>query len=717
MRKNIVKLTAVMTTVSLVTLTGCGANGANVDTSAVVNEVTEAVIDNVDEEKVNEVVNKVKEVAGVESDSNVDKDETVYVSANADGSIKEIIVSDWLKNTSGEAKIDDVSDLDNIENVKGYEEFTQSSDGSIVWNSEGSDIYYQGTSSKELPVDVSITYTLDGKQISAKDLAGKSGNLVMRFDYRNNSKQVIKINDKDEEIFTPFTMVTGMILPEEKVKNVTVSTGKVISDGSKVVVVGMAMPGLKDSLGLEDKNVGLDLNDYVEITADVEDFELTTTATIAMADLMNDIDIDSAESFEDIEEDIETLTDASNQLVDGTGELKDGAQKLKDGSNELKEGASKLDDGIIEADDGVKQIIANYPAAVKGANDLAEGLKTLNKEVKSFGKLGKTLDTTKSDNDKKASEMESTTLPADQASVSSAVTGVITNAVTPAVEAGVATAANAAATAAAAATTETISSYISENVAAQADTIGVIVQQLAAAGIDVDTATTYATAIVTAQVLNTVDASNEAFMASLNANVASAATAAVGNSQSDIAAAAQQAAANVDSSSVTTAVTQLATDYATYGSYLGISGAVSEIRSNLDDETINKLTDGVSQLKDGSVQLADGIEKLSDATGQLSTGLGQIREGSGQLKDGTVTLDNGVGTLKDGVGTLDDGMNTFNDDGIEKLSDVYNNDIKSLKDRVTAIKDAGASYQTYTGLGDNKTGSVKFIITTEGIEK
>lgn len=722
MNKKIVKATVAVTTLSLLAATGCG----NTNTNTAENTVTDAntqdnaetntdVIESTENSEVVETVKKAAGISGVNAD--VNKDETVYVTANADGSTKKIIVSDWLKNADAQSVLNDISDLKDIENVKGYEEFVQNTDGSLTWNANGADIYYQGTSDKALPVDMKITYTLDGKEISAKDLAGKSGRLVMRFDYTNNSKQTVKINDKDTDIYTPFTVVTGMMLSSDNASNVTVSSGKVVSDGNGIVVVGMAMPGLKDSLGLADKEVDVDIPDYVEVTADVNDFELTTTATVMMSDLLSDMNIDEINSFDDLEGDLDTLTDASTKLVDGTGELSDATVTLKDGTSELKDGAIQLDDGITEANDGVKEIVKNYPDAVDGANKLAEGLDTLNKKVKAFPKLAGKLDTTKSENDTKASEMESNTLPADQASVQSAVASTVANCVTPAVTAGVTTAANVIAQASANATAATISSYVTTAVAAQADTIAALTGQFVQAGLlDPETAQTYATAIVAGQVAQSLSTS-EQLQAQIGAAVQEAAGSAVAGSQEAIAQSAMAAAQAVDTSAVTTAVTQLATDYANYGSYLGISGAIGEIRGQLSDETLNELTSGVKQLKEGSKNLAEGITKLSDATGKLSTGIGQIKEGSGKLKDGTVELDDGAAKLKDGAFTLKDGMNEFNNDGIMKLSDAFNDDLLPVKDKLTAIKDAGEGYQVYTQLGEGQTGSVKFIITTDGISK
>ena len=203
--------------------------------------------------------------AGKKDSKKEDKTETVYVNANADGSVDKITVSDWLKNHSSSDTLEDFSNLENIKNVKGDETFTQNADGSIVWDSKGNDIYYQGESNEELPVTMKVTYYLDGQQMDPKDMAGKSGEVKIRFDYYNNSNETVKVKGKNYNVKTPFTMVTGMILSSDVFSNIEVTNGKVISDGDKNVVVGLAFPGLKSSLNLASYDK-LDDNQTVKLT-------------------------------------------------------------------------------------------------------------------------------------------------------------------------------------------------------------------------------------------------------------------------------------------------------------------------------------------------------------------------------------------------------------------------------------------------------------------
>lgn len=225
------------------------------------------------------------------------KEETVYIIGDAEGNPKSVIVSDWLKNGSGADSLSDETGLSDIKNVGGDEVFHVNTDGTITWDAAGSDIYYQGTTDQELPVNVKISYTLDGQPVSASEIAGKSGHVKIRFDYENKAEKTVEINGKTETVKVPFAMVSGTILSQECFSNIKVTNGKLISEGTNAIVFGMAYPGLKESLNLSDMQDGLDLSkieipDYVEIEADAKNFKLDTTMTVASANLLNELNMD-----------------------------------------------------------------------------------------------------------------------------------------------------------------------------------------------------------------------------------------------------------------------------------------------------------------------------------------------------------------------------------------------------------------------------------------
>lgn len=324
--------------------------------------------------------------------SEAGKEETVYVMADAGGKVDRIIVSDWVKNADGSHMLTDASDLKDIQNVKGYEGFTAGSDGTLTWDANGADIYYQGTTEKELPVEVKISYTLDGEEIAPEMLAGKSGKVTIRFDYENRQTETVDINGSKEEVYVPFAMISGMVLPEENFSNIEVTNAKLISEGSNNLVVGVAFPGLKESLKLDELKEEIDdkekkeeldeleIPDYIEVSADATDFSLNMTMTMAMSDVLSEIALTDSIDISDMQDSMEELKDASEELTDGTGRLKDGTEELRDGtvelldgSIELKDGTHKLLDGTVTLKDGTAELRDGTGELKNGTGELKDG--------------------------------------------------------------------------------------------------------------------------------------------------------------------------------------------------------------------------------------------------------------------------------------------------------------------------------------------------------
>ena len=324
--------------------------------------------------------------AGTSSDADaVYKEETVYVNADATGTIDEVTVSNWLKNSgSVSGSLTDASTLKDIKNVKGDETFKASGD-TLTWNTDGEDIYYQGTTDQNLPVSVKLTYYLDGKEIKPADLKGKSGHLKIQVDYTNKEKKTVSVDGKQEEVYTPFVMMTGMILPNETFSNVTIDNGKVISDGSKNIVVGFGMPGMKESLNLdESKTEDLTIPESLCVEADVTDFTMSSTFTVALTDLLDDIDFDNIVDVDSLKSSLDELEDAALQLVSGSDTLADGAGTLADGVNTYTEGADTLNDAIQkylgsngELNGSVTEYVNGVNKVVKGVQDYTDGTNAL----------------------------------------------------------------------------------------------------------------------------------------------------------------------------------------------------------------------------------------------------------------------------------------------------------------------------------------------------
>lgn len=339
--------------------------------------------------------------AGSTDTQDVYKEETVYVNADATGNSDEVTVSDWLKNSgSVSGNLTDESILKEIKNVKGDETFTENGD-QLTWNTAGEDIYYQGTTDKELPVSVKLTYFLDGKEVKPDELKGKSGHLKIQVQYTNNEKKTVTVDGKEEEVYTPFVMMTGMILPNETFSNVTIDNGKVISDGSRNIVVGFGMPGLKDSLDLDEETTkeaedkGVTIPENFEMEADVTDFTMSSTFTVALTDLLDDMDMDNiidVDSLKDsLKDSLNELEDAALELVSGSGTLADGASTLADGVSSYTAGADELNAGIQkylgsngELNGSVTEYVNGVGKVVKGVKDYTSGTNALANGVTSY---------------------------------------------------------------------------------------------------------------------------------------------------------------------------------------------------------------------------------------------------------------------------------------------------------------------------------------------
>lgn len=335
--------------------------------------------------------------AGSTDTQDVYKEETVYVNADATGNSDEVTVSDWLKNSgSVSGNLTDESILKEIKNVKGDETFTENGD-QLTWNTAGEDIYYQGTTDKELPVSVKLTYFLDGKEVKPDELKGKSGHLKIQVQYTNNEKKTVTVDGKEEEVYTPFIMMTGMILPNETFSNVTIDNGKVISDGSRNIVVGFGMPGLKDSLDLDEETTkeaedkGVTIPENFEMEADVTDFTMSSTFTVALTDLLDDMDMDNIIDVDSLKDSLNELEDAALELVSGSGTLADGASTLADGVSSYTAGADELNAGIQkylgsngELNGSVTEYVNGVGKVVKGVKDYTSVTNALANGVTSY---------------------------------------------------------------------------------------------------------------------------------------------------------------------------------------------------------------------------------------------------------------------------------------------------------------------------------------------
>ena len=292
------------------------------------------------------------------ADSTLSKNETVFVIADAQGKVQKVTVSDELKNVAGAESLTDSSCLSDITNVKGTENYTKNPDGSLNWDAQGNDIYYQGTTDKTLPVQVAISYKLDGKSVTADELKGKSGKAVIRIDYKNDKS--VTGNST-----VPFLAMTGLILDNDHFKNIRVSSGKIIDDGNRSVVVGFALPGFSDDLDISSGEAKIP--DYVEITADAKNFALESTYTYVSCDFVQDIDTDKIGNIGELTSALDQASSAVTKLTSGSSALYDGLCQLLEKSGEMNTGIGTLYSGATELSTGLSALDSNSATLKNGA--------------------------------------------------------------------------------------------------------------------------------------------------------------------------------------------------------------------------------------------------------------------------------------------------------------------------------------------------------------
>jgi len=697
-----------------------------------------AISNETDEELLTDVVTQVANIGT----SQAQKQETVYVKTDAFGSVNSVVVSNWLKNTDNTTELEDTTELKDIQNLKGKENY-RSEGNKITWKTNGEDIYYRGTTDKELPICVNISYELDGKEISDKELAGQSGHVAIKLDYQNNSRNIVTINDREETIYTPFVVVSAMALDDERFSNVKVVNGTVVSDGKRNVAVGMAFPGLVDSLnGSEVQSTDLlnDIEERVEIPneviieADVTDYESGMIITLITSDVsqalgLEGVDLDSNTALKDIKDSIEEFGDAGEELTNGTGKLKDGAQELADGTTDLVSGTTDLYNGVVQYTDGVGQVATGASQLDEGAGKLDDGALALKNGI-SEAKSGV------SDLSNGVSSVEEGAKQVSEgaATINSKVSMLSEGAMQ--VSAGVDTLVNQVGNIAqgvgnAASAAGQISSGIDmlvEETAVTTDPGSIDTSNISVTGtISGDTASAAMLQYISQDQLIEAGLSEEQAqqVISMVSNVSSQVIPQMVDQATDKVAkevAAQSAAngANMVKSKINAALTSAGEggqSLQSGASLLSQSLSVSYAQMNTEEAKgqLAALSTGASQLAAGAGQLAEGTAKLSTGASSLYDGTKQLSEGTTKLNDGMEQLSDGAKTLKDGTATMKDSTYklTSGTDQLTANSQALVDGSKTLADGSHDLVDG--IQQLLEGTIKLNDGMIKF--NEEGIDK
>ena len=583
------------------------------------------------------------------------KDETVYVVTDEQGIQKEIIVSDHIKNKNSEDSIEDKSNLKDIENVKGDEKFSRGEADEIVWDAEGKDIYYQGKTEDEAPVSMSIKYYLNDKEVEGSELEGKSGRVKIKIHYENQAK----VNVDGESVTVPFAAVTGMLVDSDSFKNARVNSGKVIDDGQRLFIVGMALPGIEDSLGVSPEKTGI--SDTVEITGEADKFSAEDLMTVVINDFFEEID----DSFEDLsfDEQVEALDEGAGELLNGTDTLYRGIATLNSNTGELTKGTDALNRGTSDLSSGID-------TALKGSGQLLEGTKSLSENL-----------------DSSLSEMK-TGAESLQSGSKELYEGIL------AVKAGIDG-------------NQSGSPGLLKGAQSVVSGIGEAKDYLDKSIEKSDAVLTYLKTLYDEGKLS----DDEYGRLVSDMEESKACQEGVASQMGDggsLKSGAQAVASGVDS-----------VRGAFEGDGTGGNPGLTAGSKNLY-EGAGSLKAGLEQaaadsgsLTSGAQSLAEGAEALLAGEKQLDGGARELATGMEELKEKSTVLADGINQLDIGAKILHQGMKQFCDEGIEKIVSLYNDVLKGKGEELESLLKAGKEYSNFSRISNDMDGTVKVIYRTE----
>lgn len=594
------------------------------------------------------------------------KDETVYILANPDGTARKVIVSDWLSNPDALSTLTDASTLDALQNVKGDETFNGS-----VWHAMGQDIYYQGTSDAPLPVTMRITYTLDGEEIAPADLAGRSGHVVIRFDYTVDDTFSALINGVEEQLTVPYVVITGALLENDVFTNVVATNARIVNDGDRTLMLGAALPGLQQSLALDGDTLSLPA--YVQLEADVTAFALPVTLSIATSEPFALLD-------EDKLNDTSALDDAMEELTTGMAQLLDGSRQLYDGTADLASATDLLSSGVSELAGGLSTLESSNETLIAGSTQVFNTLlATANQQLAAAG-----------------ADIPALTIDTYADTLSTLIGSMS--------EEGI---------------TRQARAQVEEAVRAQDGQIRTAVTQAVQQQVQAQVEAAVQESVL-AQVLSTLNMTAEDYAAARENGLLPA------EQEAQVTRTVQQLMASPD---VQTLIQQQTAEQMASEEVLALIDQQTEAQilqlidqQMASDDVQTKIARSLQQYQTTCATLTALKEQL-DSYNTFHTGLITYTQGVASASAGAAKLNGSMSDLKEGVAALEDGawqlcdgLTTFNTDGIDKLTRLVEEDLDELLTRARALIRAADDAQNYSGIADDTDGKLRFIWRTDAIE-
>lgn len=629
------------------------------------------------------------------------KEETVYSKLDSNGSSYNTIVNNHLINDSREKLINDLSNLVNIENVNGDEKFEQNG-SNLVWDANGADIYYQGESTKDLPIECSVSYELNGQKISSKDLAGKSGTVKIILEYKNKDEHFVNINGKSEKLYTPFVVVCGTIIDNKDNRNIKITSGKVIDDGSKTTVIGMCFPGLQESLNVsKDK---LDIPNKVEISMEATNFELNNIATFVTPKILEENDLTLFEKLDDVYSKVNTLQSSSKQLEAGANTLKEGAVTYSEKSHEFNSAMKQVSAGVSSAsssyskiDNGISLLNKNSKTLEAGAKSVNDGTKAVSSNLKIIsGKIGELQAGTKG-------------LQEGEKQLNAGLDKIIAGV------SGISVADNSAKIAEleqlVKANENTIKTLknTNSNLNSQLNSLGSgksssTYKEGSVAGVSNDDTIAKTKESIKAQI-----SANNSLISLLETNVKATKATILTLKNTDVSAI-NELSNGLSSLKEGVKSIKSGTD-SIYAGQTALKEGIDILASKTDE-----LSQGSTALYEGTVKVAEGTKTLNSGSAEMKNGLKVLDNGANTLTSANNQLTDGAGTLSAGATALAEGISKFNSEGIQTICNYINGDLKNISVRLEKLQELANEYNNFTMLSDGSNGIVKFIMIMDSIK-
>ena len=601
------------------------------------------------------------------------KNETVYTKLNHDGSIKNMIVNEHLLNTSKDENIEDISSLKDIFNVQSDRAFSQNN-LNLTWKALGDDIFYQGKTDKELPINVKISYEMDGKNYQPSEMIGKSGKVKIILKYQNKDQHVVKVNGKEETLYTPFVVTTALTLNGKNNSNVEVTNGKVVNQGNNYIILGVSTPGLYESLHLD----SIQNLDEITLTFDTTKFELSSIYSVITPKVIENSDLEVFEKLDSVSDDVNKLQSSMNKIETGSKTLKDGIYSAYQGSDMIKNRVSESIESLKQDNTPVlnEEVLAGIKESAIEQVSLSEEQLSV---IAAQASQGATL------SEEQLNEIASKTLSSigTISLTEEQKTMIITNADK--------------------AIDEIYADQIKSAARSQVDALlyGITsklsfsqeqIKALSGNQIEDEVAMIIATNLNNVIFSNLDSSKEQIYGMSENAAIQSAKQIAENSALEAAKVTANQTASILAPEVAKAAAMAVAPE---------VAGETAKVIASETAKTVaGELAPQVA------IKVAESVK--SGVAGQILPSMIMLNDGLSELTDGLSKLD-------DGANELTTGLSTFNREGIMKISSL-GNEAKDMSQKIEALVNLGESYQTFTMKSDNTDGSTKFIFVTDSLK-